>query len=223
MILNMSTVTLPDQAILEGSFVRGQMVVDVKGSAPSVSEAAEQLAWLGCALQASPQAPTLSYCTYHLRRKVTEKETLDTESGTPDCSFEMTFKQQPLPSEQGENQCWHSMFRNPTIARGFPIKRRVMKSAGLEMPLGMMAQLVRATRIITFNAVWYLKGFSSFLALTECRGDELLWHHVYKKDGSYASFSDLQDGLPSELSASQLQRSRHIIGWCQKADLRAGK
>ncbi|KAH8168652.1 gti1/Pac2 family protein [Sarocladium implicatum] len=218
-----NTVTLPDQTVLEGRIIRGQTRVDIKGSAPSVSEAAEQLIWMGCALQTSTQASTLSYCTYDLTRLPEDAGSVDSDSKTADHSFATTFRQQPVSSGVGEHQCWHSMFRNPTIARGFPIKRRAMKSAGLEMPLEMMAQMMRATRIIAFNAVWYLKGFSSFLALSECRDDELLWHHVYKNDGSYAAFSDFEGATSSfDLSASQLQRSRHIIGWCQKADLRAG-
>lgn len=188
-----------------------------------MSEVAEQLVWMGCALRPSLQKSTLSYCTYSLSRQAGNARFMDSESKMPDHSFRISFDLEPLPGHAGENQCWHSMFLNPTIARGFPIKRRVKQSSGLEIPLGIMAQMVRATQFVIFNAAWYLKGFSSFLALTEHRDDELLWHHVFKQDGSYASFSDFDGASSFGLNTSQLQKSRHIIGWCQKAELRAGK
>jgi hypothetical protein len=91
------------------------------------------------------------------------------------------------------------------------------------MPLNMMAKLIRTSYIIPFDSTWYLKGFSSMLALAERRDDVLLWHHIYDRAGGRVSYFDHRGSSPMVVAVSELKNARHVVGWCPDVKLYAGK
>ncbi|KAL8365007.1 hypothetical protein RB595_004020 [Gaeumannomyces hyphopodioides] len=201
-----------------------KLMVTAHGPAPSIAEIAEQLAWVGAALRPSPQEQGVCYCTPYIKY-LGEGDGSDPTPGTsptPESSFVIGFNFISVDSEGANGQCWHDMFRNPVIVRGYPISRRTATQTGLEMPLNMMARMVRADHVTPFGSTWYLKGFSSMLALTESRDDVLLWHHIYDRDGDHVSYSDHTANSPMDIAVSQLQNARHVVGWCSDVKLYAG-
>ncbi|KAL8366316.1 hypothetical protein RB595_004877 [Gaeumannomyces hyphopodioides] len=216
--------TWPDGTTLTVRSNGPKLMVTAHGPAPSIAEIAEQLAWVGAALRPSPQEQGVCYCTPYIKY-LGEGDGSDSTPGTsptPESSFVIGFSFTSVDDEGANGQCWHDMFRNPVIVRGYPISRRTATQTGLEMPLNIMARMVKADHVMPFSSTWYLKGFSSMLALTESRNDVLLWHHIYNRDGDHVSYSDHTAKSPIDITVSQLQNARHVVGWCSDVKLYAG-
>ena len=152
-------------------------------------------------------------------------------------SFLIGFHFAPIPdddtSSSDDGRCWLDMFRNAVIVGGYPISRRAAVRAGVEMPLNMMARMVRADHVTPFGSTWFVKGFSSMLVLTGCREEVLLWHHIYDPDGGHLSYTDylhtyrddrhMAANALVDVTSSQVQNARHVVGWCSEARLYAGE
>ena len=91
------------------------------------------------------------------------------------------------------------------------------------MPLNMMARMVGTSYVVPFSLTWYLKGFSSMLALAERRDDVLLWHYIYDRDGRHVSYFDCKAISPIKIAVSELQSARHVVGWCSDVKLYTGE
>lgn len=120
--------------------------------------------------------------------------------------------------------CWHQMFRNPTIAYGYPIPARRHGDEGLEVSLAIMALLGAAPRIIHFGQTLFLKGFCSLFVPMIRIGQSVIWHYLLQADGQRISYNC---GLALErncndLTWSTLQESRHFVGWTPSAKITAG-
>lgn len=90
------------------------------------------------------------------------------------------------------------------------------------MPLDMMALMIRTRRIVPFGDTYFLKGFSSMLALVEMKGDTFLWHHFYDRDGGHVSYFDHGPTLKDTPTFQQLMNARHVVGWCSEIRFYAG-
>ncbi|KAB5569905.1 hypothetical protein GE09DRAFT_691074 [Coniochaeta sp. 2T2.1] len=125
--------------------------------------------------------------------------------------------------EPANGQCWHGMFRNPVVVCGYPLIQRTATQTGLEMPLNIMAGMVRATHLVAFASSWYIKGFSSMLVLAGLRDGIFLWHHIHNRKGDRVSYFDYRSpSAPiSIITASALQDARHVVGWCADVKLHA--
>jgi len=130
--------------------------------------------------------------------------------------------------ESGEDQadprgrCWHGMFCNPVIVKGFPIPRRPRSNTGLEIPLPMAAALTGARRLNNFMDRFFLKSFSAMLAPVEIIGGIVLWHLYCGTDGRRISYLDANDGYCEGIGVHELRSYRHVIGWCSDALYMAG-
>lgn len=82
------------------------------------------------------------------------------------------------------------MFRNPVVVKGYPIRARTNPNTGLEVPLNVIAGLVRSKRADSFDGKLYIKGFSTLLVPTKRHTDTLIWHLLYNKDGNRISYLD---------------------------------
>lgn len=120
-------------------------------------------------------------------------------------------------------QCWHDMFRNPVVTKGYPIPRRTSRNTGLDIPLNIMAGLARTRRVDHFNNKIFLKGFSTMLVPTERNEDTLYWHLIYKKDGSRISYLDGSVSHEQHIKTLELENIRHVVGWCSEANFYAGR
>ncbi|KAL6849042.1 hypothetical protein ACO1O0_008572 [Amphichorda felina] len=102
-------------------------------------------------------------------------------------------------------QCWHDIFKNPVIVKGYPIPQRPEWSTGLEIPLNMMAGLARSQRLDRFRDKLYIKGFSTMLVPTKQIGDVICWHMIYNKDGSRISYLDDNVDQEQQIGRAQLK------------------
>ena len=201
------------------------LYVRAVGPAPSIADVGEQLGWLGAALRPSPRDEPYKgvwYCFPSVKRlKPFSTTQLGTEPTGP--CFEISFCFEKVEGEVSNGHCWHSMFRNPVIVRGYPIARRAVANTGLEVPLGALVRLINTKCVTVFDGKFFIKGFSSMLALTERKGDLLLWHLLYNAKGGRVSYLEYTDEPSESFAESQLEGSRHVVGWCSKVKIYAGK
>jgi hypothetical protein len=207
-------------------------MVEICGDTASVIEVGEQLAWLGAALRISQRQEGVVYCTPQILDLPQDSTFLHQFKSRPlsaDLLFcQIGFPQEDIPGspEPMNGRCWHDVFRNPVIVRGYPIRQRVEYSTGLEMPLNIMAGLVQTQQVDRFKDKIYIKGFSNMLILTRRNEDSLYWHLVYNKDGSRISYLDAYGYKVEQaggIAQSELESLRHVLGWCSEAKFYAGK
>ncbi|KAF5678711.1 nucleoside phosphorylase [Fusarium heterosporum] len=178
---------LPDGTTLNAWISDSQFIVQVMGAGASISETGEQLAWLGAALRASSRKQGLMYCTpvvnniykirptgQDLRLEVSQDSGLEVSQDVGlellgDIVCEIGFIMEPVPSPRqfSNGHCWHNMFRNAILVRGYPIKSRTEQNTGLDIPLHLMAGLARAQRVDCFKDKVDIKGFSAMLIPTK--------------------------------------------------------
>ncbi|KAF5607433.1 Pfs domain-containing protein [Fusarium pseudoanthophilum] len=209
---------LPDHTRLAARINGSRVMVQTSGSAASISETGEQLAWLGAALRSSPHPNGLTYCTPSIRSIHRDPEM--PQAVVCVIGFELEQRLEPPDNENGH--CWHGIFRNPVVVNGFPILPKWERNTGLEMPLNIMAELARADRVDQFNDKVYIKGFSTMLVPTRQFKEVIYWHLIYKEDGSRISYLD--DDLDWDALAGfpDLTTHRHVLGWCSEARFYAG-
>jgi len=200
------------------------LVIEASGIAEFVAELGEQLAWLGAALRPSPSASAVAYCLADIETYPMEYNVSSGFEGVT-CKIKYRFEEiQASPDEPG--QCWHPMFANTVIVKGFPIRKRNGSSqkTGLEIPLDMMAALADTRYVQTFDSKLFIKGFSTMLVpTTRCNDEEIvLWHLLYNKSPTERiSYLDCACEH-AEVTMAELETSRHVVGWCSEAVSRVG-
>lgn len=203
-------------------------MIEAIGTGDSVAEIGEQLAWLGAALRSSSYELGVAYCTpfiidihvdniLHLVPGMLSESHMLCKIG-----FTVQEREEEHPGSS-KGQCWHSMFRNPVVVKGYPIPRRSEPNTGLEIPLNMMAGLGRTQRINTFKGKLFIKGFSTMLVPTKHSGGLLIWHLLYNKDGNRISYLEDIDSHIGNISTSDLETARHILGWSSEIKYCAGR
>ncbi|KIL83643.1 hypothetical protein FAVG1_13126 [Fusarium avenaceum] len=219
---------LPDGTTITALINGSVLAVEVSGVAISIAEAGEQLAWIGAALRTSTRQTGIVYCTPMitniLQNDVTPSHQFGRKKSSADITCEIAFKMEevPHPLSTATGQCWHDIFKNPVIVRGYPIPRRPQWRTGLEIPLNIMAGLVQTQRVDQFDNKIYIKGFAMMLVPSQRIEDILHWHLVYNKDGSRISYLD--DNLDQEkyITRLNLEDFRHVLGWCSEVKFYAG-
>jgi hypothetical protein len=123
--------------------------------------------------------------------------------------------------------CWHGLFNNPIVAKGFPVPLRPPGTPGLEISLEAMGILIGAPRLTIFNNRAVLKGFNAAIFATACTDEIVFWHLVVNKDGSRIRYSDkvVMESLPMEMPSaiSSLQSKRHFLGWASDVSYNIGE
>jgi gamma-glutamylcyclotransferase (GGCT)/AIG2-like uncharacterized protein YtfP len=203
---------VPGVATLFASISQQKFKLKVNADISVIAEVGEVLAWIGAALRTSPYDNRLAYC-----RPVV------TWLNTSSCNIDFIIEEIPQQTIPPNGQCWHHMFRNAVIVKGFPIRRKPETSIGLEIPLNVMAGLVRTKRIETFDGKYFIKGFSAMLVPTKRSGDTIIWHYVYKRDGSYISYLDNFRAHEEQINNVNVETSRHVVGWIMEARIYAGR
>ncbi|KAK5422308.1 hypothetical protein LTR06_000565 [Exophiala xenobiotica] len=214
---------LSDDTKLEGSIDGPHLNVKVSGIRDSIAEVGEQLAWLGSALRSSTDH-NLALCSPFIENisNGPEGQTIESSPKIYTCHIQFNTYQHGAHPTMTNGQCWHDMFRNPTLVEGFPILERLENIPGLEIPLNIMAALIHTSRIDVFDETPFIKGISSMLYPTQSLEGFLSWHHLCNKDSSMMSFTDDRIRCRYHVSSLDLQRVRHIVGWCPKVEYHAG-
>ncbi|KAH7129073.1 hypothetical protein EDB81DRAFT_888840 [Dactylonectria macrodidyma] len=203
-----------------------QLVCEVIGTRGYLTEIGEQLAWLGAALQpgsslegVSCSLPVVERCSVATSNLVSQSA-----SSARGLCYKMTFRVEDLDQQLAplNGQCWHNLFRNPVLVQGYPIRNRPQNDTGLEISLKVMASLAQAQYLNMFCSRPIIKGFSTILYPSYQSGDLLIWHLVYNEDGGHISFLRGVTCYTLSVSIPEIERSRHILGWCSEAKLYAG-
>ncbi|KAL3252159.1 hypothetical protein ABHI18_010239 [Aspergillus niger] len=221
--------TLPDNTQLAAWANEKEFLVEVTGIEGSIAEIGEQLAWLGSVLRSSPHDSRISYCTPFVSNASVE-DVPTPLSQTPtltrvSCTIDFKVDEQEQASSSPPlGQCWHDLFRNPTVAMGFPIPYRSRKYTGLEIPLNILVGLAQAKQVDVFSDKLFIKGFSSLLIPTEYirDQDQMIWHLRYNVHGDRISYLDGIEAHVGHITLADLESSRHILGWCSDAKCYAG-
>ena len=163
---------------VQAHLTNNAVCLNAVGTLDAVAEVGEQLAWLGAAVRSSPDGWGLAYCSPFIRdlgvRMHVNGQTVAT------CSIGFTMeKHQKEEITTSNGCCWHALFRNPVIVKGFPIRARSENGTGIEMPLNIMAGLVGSRRIQKFGGNVLIKSFSIILLLTKCVADLVVWHLLF--------------------------------------------
>ncbi|KAL3460111.1 hypothetical protein BJX64DRAFT_278717 [Aspergillus heterothallicus] len=207
--------------------------LEARGTAYSLAEIGEQLAWIGAALHSSPHLEGVASVRPGIEKlQVIRDNSKDLGAeylAEVECvfGFKVTAPPSHSSAEVRNGECWQHLFRNPVLVEGFLIARRpsVVGSAnGLEIPLNMMAGLAGARVVGSFCGQTILKGFSTMLVPTQQFDRVVVWHLIHNKHGDRVSYLDCLEepynvGL---LPSGKLQTNRHILGWCTKVKFLAG-
>ena len=193
--------------------------ITATGSTAGLIEFSEILAWVGAACRASPKANQISYC----RPRIVPGP--DTDNLSFHISYDYPEIETPDLNQKASARCWHQMFRNPTIAYGYPIPVRNHDENGLEVSLSIMACLGATPWVIYFNQTLFLKGFCSLFAPMIQIGQSIVWHFLLQTDGKRISYNHglALAPLTTGISCSLLDRSRHFVGWTPAASIMAGE
>lgn len=219
---------LPDGSSLCVLIIESTFIAEGTGVANSIAEIGEIIAWIAAALRIPSSQSELCCCTPVITN-VARRGTTPYLSRLPPqphdilckIGFEIDDRRQAPNAVNG--QCWHAIFNNPVVVKGYPIPDRAKWGTGLEIPLNVLAGLARTCRIDTFNHKLYIKGFSTMLVPTTRDKDILCWHLIFNKDGNRISYLD--DFLDQEQPVGHLdlESVRHVVGWCSEAKLYAGE
>jgi hypothetical protein len=203
----------------------------VHGVSVSIAEIGELISWLGAALRTSPQHNGLVHCVPSVHNTVPKtlplvKAELQPPSTVAMYEIEFTMEGVPQTLPAANGQCWHDIFKNPVVVRGYPIPQRLEWNTGLEISLKIMAGLARTRRVNRFKEKVYIKGFSTMLVPTKKNTDIICWHLIYNRNGEHISYLDDDQGPDSPeqyIGQLDLENYRHVLGWCSEAKLYAGK
>lgn len=189
----------------------------VSGTPATISDIAEQLAWLGSALRCSPNAHELMYCLPSIR------VVRSNSSLVPIYHMSFSMERVGSPDRTVSGQCWHDLFDNPVIVKGYPIARKSKPGTGIEIPLNIMAALVGSRRIDTFGGTNIIKGYSKLL-VPICQDDNILyWHLESKSDGTRIPFGHKTASHTGYIDNVKMESCRHILGWSLSAEFYAGE
>lgn len=219
---------LSDGTTLSAWISESKFIVEANGVAASIVETGEQLAWLGASLRTSPRQNGLVYYTPIItdilqHRGLSHQPLVQSSLTDITCEIGFTMEEVQHTVNPVNGQCWHDIFKNPIIVKGYPIPRRAEWSTGLEIPLNIMAGLARTRRVDRFNNKVYITGFSTMLVPTKQNEDVLCWHMIYNKDGSRISYLDDYLDQEQHVGRVDLENCRHVLGWCSEARFYAGK
>ncbi|KID99359.1 Pfs domain protein, partial [Metarhizium majus ARSEF 297] len=185
----------------------------VTGIAESIAEIGEQLAWLGSALRSSPYQTGIAVVNAFVSGMWMSPANWGTRRSEFSCNINFNLDAVDGTSEIPNGQCWHDLFRNPVIVKGYPIPRRPLSNMGLEIRLDTMAHLAGTRHIQLFNNKIFIKGFSIMLVPTRHSDNIFFWHLLSKKNGDRISYLDSDGSHVEETNLYDLETSRHILGW----------
>lgn len=205
-----------------------KFMLEVYGVSVSVAEMGELISWLGAALRTSTRHSGLVYClpnVRHIDPITTPLKNFELSPSSAQVIYEIGYEMEPVPQTlpAANGQCWHDVFGNPVVVRGYPIPQRLERNTGLEISLNIMAGLARTRRVNRFKEKVYIKGFSTMLVPTKKNTDIICWHLIYNRNGEHISYLDDDQDQEQYIGQLDLENYRHVLGWCSEAKLYAGK
>lgn len=207
-------------------------VFTTTGTISSVAEVGEILAWIGAALSISDLQAGVS-----VSDPVLEPRTRDGTLVQPgidsfadcDISANLGTEEHDIMDSRCANSsnCWGDILGNTVHVKGYPTARRAEHHTGMEVSLATMISLARSRRLSRFKGHFCIKGYCSIVIPTRQQGDFIYWHLITHHNGEYMSYIDyrvqiLWKEYPRDLSIRDLEKGRHILGWCDNVQNFAG-
>ena len=121
----------------------------------TVVEVGEILVWLAIACRSSKYLDRIDYSSPCFSVK-TENDSLEIQLESTEYELEFSLS-------LDRDDCWHRIFKNPTICDGYPIQPRKNNEKGLQVALDVVSMLACAQRAVTYGDILLLKGISSLL------------------------------------------------------------
>jgi hypothetical protein len=218
---------LQDGTALNALIQDSLFTVDISGLAGTVVGVGELLAWITAALRPHPYLG-LASCTPFVKNFVSEYKVGERTSMW--CEVDYNLEEVTNTPEPPTGRCWRDLFRNPIIVKGFKIRRRPSDLAGIESSLNIMTSLVQTRRIAVFDNRLFIKGFCTMLIPTKREEDLVIWHVLFNDDGSQIAYTDprlneigIKRDMTDNLTFSDLETARHVVGWCSTVENHAGK
>ena len=201
-------------------------MVEVIGTGYSIAEIGEQLAWFGAAFRSSQHENGVVCCTPLVSSLSADDRQLVTSMGKDlseySCIIDFSIDNRHDYVQPVKGQCWHNLFRNPIVVKGYPILRRPELGTGLEIPLEMMATLAESRWVNTYKGFPYIKGFSTVLFPAKFNLGVIIWHMLYNPTGDRVPYPDGRVHHVKNISNTELSKNRHILGWCSGIQYYAG-
>ncbi|KAI9370912.1 hypothetical protein BJX61DRAFT_548656 [Aspergillus egyptiacus] len=205
-----------------------EFFAEATGNVYTLAQLGEQFAWIGAAIRSSPFPDGVACMQPMIQRLEVNSNSSKQKQNEyhAEATCRLTFEVRRGPVKQskggsGNGECWHNLFRNPVLVSGFPIARRpdqILSATGLEIPLRMMARLAKAKVVDSFCGRTVIKGFSTMLVPTRRGKNVIIWHLIHNRYGDRISYRECLHGAhPDSISSEQIQRSRHMVGWCTDA------
>ncbi|KAK0938256.1 hypothetical protein LTR29_010131 [Friedmanniomyces endolithicus] len=197
-----------------------------------IIEVVEVLAWLGAACRASPNAEHPMYCSPVVEeghtaarfRIIFNTRKIGSGSGSSEGGpaegrasndgVPVLIPATALPEPADHSHCWTWLVRNPVVVEGYPVSRRAHGEKGLEIDLGLMAELAKASRVVTFDDLLILNGLCSMLVAVAEAAGSVIWHYILGSVGRPVSLNQAREHCKQAalVNASALPRSRHFVG-----------
>lgn len=202
------------------------VIITVTGTDHSIAEIGEILAWVHAALSLSKFPSRVCLSDPVLKPKPISRHSLPGTNIVADCKIFST-----LGAEENHNldpgNCWADILGNTVYVKGYPTARRAEHNTGMEVSLSTMISLANSRRLNRFKGVLCIKGYCSIILPTRWQGNFIYWHLVTNRNGEHMSYTDdkvrrLWNYYPQDLSISALEKSRHILGWCENIQNIAG-
>jgi len=203
-----------------------KLFLNAFGTLDSVAETAEIIAWLGAALRSSPQERGVVYCYPIISNLVIKLQEQDKTTTTCDIGFKIEVDNSDTVSPDPKGRCWHELFRNPVLVKGFPIRTKPQDDMGAEIPIEIIAGLVGSNQLSLFAKDIFIKSFSEMVVLVKHVGDLLVWHLLFNENGEHISYCDprfFPTGLASFINVLTSETTRHVVGWCSRVENFAGR
>ncbi|CAI6092873.1 unnamed protein product [Clonostachys chloroleuca] len=193
---------LPDRTRLSANVVNKQFQVTVSGSAASVAECAEQLAWLMAALQSSSRN-SLATCHPFIENKT---EQVPAQSVGASSYFSINQKIIQKPALVPVLREWQEFLGMPPLIVGFPVLARPKGCDGLEMhSLCDLLDFCKASDVTLVEGVIFIEGQRAVLFLSQTIGNILVWMNADRGDINPSGFSRMTVSVKG-----YLEGARHI-------------
>lgn len=184
--------------------------IRASGSQNNLIHIAQQLAWISAAFRV-PKDNRLTYSDI-----VFEK--------TGPLRFRLTLMDLQ-EVKNANNFCWHSLFSNSVIARGFPTPDRG-EEIGIEVPFQVMIALACVLYPMEYHGGTILRGIKLTLVPTAHCSGSVQWHCVSSEQDSYLPQADeVMKQIPEWFKTHDfelLKTARTFLGSCGVAEIHLG-
>lgn len=177
------------------------------GTACSIAECGEQLAWLS-ALYVRPPSGSFSFCTPFIDEYNVSPVKNDHLSQKPryEGHCKMNFHVEVEPAKESGIYHCKPLAARPLVVKGFPILNRQVPCAGLEVSFSNLLAISEAPSIVLDQGGVLILGSQNVMVLYKIIGEFCIWQCI-----EYQELGILPISSPNPAFLGDLTACRHII------------